>query len=181
MKAKRYHEIISGQARGKGAALVRLVLSVVAFFYSFAIGVRNLLYDWKLLPRKSAPCPVVSIGNITAGGTGKTPCVIFVVRKLIARGAKPAVVTRGYGPPLQADEVPPNVVASGGRFGEEVALLARELPQIPIVVDPNRARGAAKAVAEHGADVVVLDDGFQHRRLKRDLDIVLIDAMRPFG
>lgn len=112
-----------------------------------------------------AVVPVISVGNLTAGGTGKTPMVALLVNHLRDSGHRPAVVMRGY-------------KARQGRSDE--AQLLEQLCGGPVVVNPDRVAGAAQAIAG-GADVIVLDDGFQHRRLGRDLDIVLIDATDPFG
>jgi tetraacyldisaccharide 4'-kinase len=112
--------------------------------------------------------PVISIGNITVGGTGKTPIVIETVRRLRELGRRPAILTRGY-------------AASAGETPDEVLEFARALPGVPVVVNPDRVAGAETARLEQNADCLVLDDGFQHRRLRRDLDVVLIDALDPWG
>jgi tetraacyldisaccharide 4'-kinase len=107
------------------------------------------------------------VGNITCGGTGKTPVVEMLARELLLRGRRPAILSRGY---------------RGGaeRMGDEARVFARNLPGVPHLRDPDRVR-AARAAVSGGADVLVLDDGFQHVRLARDLDLVLIDALDPFG
>jgi tetraacyldisaccharide 4'-kinase len=136
--------------------------------YGVLMRLRNRRYDRSQAAVRRVEIPVISVGNITVGGTGKTPMVMEVVRRLGVWGLRPAVLTRGYraGVRTQADEV---------------CELQDALPGVPVVVDPDRVAGAAAAQREHGADCVVLDDGFQHRRLARDLDIVLIDALRPWG
>jgi tetraacyldisaccharide 4'-kinase len=111
--------------------------------------------------------PVVSVGNLTCGGTGKTPTVEMVVRDLAARGWRPAVLSRGYG------------AAAQGAPNDEYRVLAANLPEVPHFASPDRLSAARRAL-DAGADVLVLDDGFQHLRLHRDLDIVLLDALRPF-
>jgi tetraacyldisaccharide 4'-kinase len=113
------------------------------------------------------PVPVLSVGNITCGGTGKTPTVEMIVRDLIARGRHPAILSRGYR------------AGADGR-NDEWRVLSKALPEVPHIADPDRARGGRAAISA-GADVLVLDDGFQHVRLARDLDLVLIDALDPFG
>ena len=117
---------------------------------------------------RQASVPVISVGNITVGGTGKTPTVIEVARRLREWGRKPAILTRGYG-------------ARAGETADEVLEFHDAVPDVPVVVNPDRVAGAASAVAKHGADCLVLDDGFQHRRLARDLEIVLVDALDPWG
>jgi tetraacyldisaccharide 4'-kinase len=138
---------------------------------------------YRLGLRKSerAAVPVISVGNIACGGTGKTPLVAALARTLLAAGAKPAILTRGYrrresGPVLIWEARP----TGWEQVGDEPALLARALPAVPIVVDPDRVRGAATAVRETGATHLLLDDGFQHWRLARDLDIVVVEASDPF-
>jgi tetraacyldisaccharide 4'-kinase len=128
-----------------------------------------------------AAVPVISVGNIAFGGTGKTPLVAALARTLLAAGARPAILTRGY----RRREARPVLIAPGRAprwqdAGDEPTLLARALPEVPIVVDPDRVRGAATAVREAGATHLVLDDGFQHWRLARDLDIVTVEAADPF-
>ncbi|MGQ0723562.1 MAG: tetraacyldisaccharide 4'-kinase [Candidatus Eiseniibacteriota bacterium] len=144
----------------------------------FALGVRihQGLHDRGLLPRRRlGPMPVVSVGALTAGGAGKTPMTRWLAARLLERGHRPAILTRGSrsaggGEPRVVDAAEPDV----RRDGDEPALLARTLPAVPVVVSPDRARGAALA-RDRGADIVLLDDGFQHRRLARDVDLVLWD------
>jgi tetraacyldisaccharide 4'-kinase len=112
--------------------------------------------------------PVVCVGNLTLGGTGKTPMVKWIARWLIERGVRVAIVSRGYG-------------AAAGRQNDEALELAQSLPNVPQVQNPDRVAGARRAIDEFGSQLILLDDGFQHRRLARDLDIVLLDATEPFG
>jgi tetraacyldisaccharide 4'-kinase len=118
-----------------------------------------------LLPSRAVDVPVICVGNLTTGGTGKTPMVAWLVEQLVGLGRNPAILTRGY-------------KARAG-CSDEATLLA-ELTGSPVIVDPDRPAGAARAIAD-GADVLVMDDGFQHLRLRRDLDIVLLDASDPLG
>jgi tetraacyldisaccharide 4'-kinase len=139
-------------------------------------------YRRGLLRVERASVPVISVGNITLGGTGKTPLVAALARTLLAAGARPAVLTRGY---RRRDREPVLIwrqpAVAWGRGGDEATVLARALPEVPIVVDADRVRGAATAVRETGATHLVLDDGFQHWRLHRDLDIVTVTANDPLG
>ncbi len=130
------------------------------------MGVRNAYYGRWAFP-KWIDCPVISIGNVTAGGTGKTPMTLWVCQRLIERGRKPAVLSRGY--------------RSLDGVADEPLLMSRRLPSIVAVGNPDRVAAGRLAVQEYQATAAVLDDGFQHRRMGRDLDIVLIDATRPFG
>jgi tetraacyldisaccharide 4'-kinase len=137
-------------------------------------------YRFGLRRRERAAVPVISIGNIAFGGTGKTPLVAALARTLLAAGQRPAILTRGYrrrgsAPVLMWKGQP----AGWQQVGDEPALLARALPDVPIVVDADRVRGAATAVRETGATHLLLDDGFQHWRLARDLDIVAVEASDP--
>ncbi|MDO8629945.1 MAG: tetraacyldisaccharide 4'-kinase [Phycisphaerales bacterium] len=137
------------------------------FVYSAAINLRNARYD-RPAATFAATVPVISVGNITVGGTGKTPFVIELLKRLDRLGRSPVVVARGYG--AAPDE--PN---------DEELLIRRNCPGAAYVADPDRCRAVGRAASRMGADVIVLDDGFQHRRLARDLDLVLIDATCPFG
>jgi tetraacyldisaccharide 4'-kinase len=122
------------------------------------------------------------VGNLTFGGTGKTPTVIALVRDLVRHGRRPAVLTRGYGRATTDPVilVGPEPVVAVERAGDEPLEISGRLPGVPVVVDADRIRGGIAALA-HGADILVLDDGFQHLRLQRDLDLVLVDAGDPWG
>ncbi len=126
---------------------------------------------------------MISVGNLAVGGAGKTPVVLAIAGRLIGTGRRPAVLSRGYGATRNDDRVVSDgervlLDAAGG--GDEPVLLARRLPGLRVLCGPDRARLAARAVAL-GADVLLLDDGFQHRRLGRDLDVVVLDASNPWG
>lgn len=160
----------------------RQLLRPLSPLYRALVTARRAAYDRGLLPSRRLDVPVISVGNLTFGGTGKTPTTVALVRDLAHRGHRPAVLTRGYGRSL-ADPLVllgPDAETSPSVAGDEPLELANKLPGVPIVVDADRVRGGATAIAA-GADLVVLDDGFQHRRLGRDLDLVLIDAGDPWG
>ncbi len=135
---------------------------------------------WLSSSRLSAS--VISVGNLTFGGTGKTPMVIALVRDLVRRGRHPAVLTRGYGRAVDDPVVliGPEPKADVSTTGDEPLELAWRLPGVPVVVDADRIRGGIEALTR-GADVLVLDDGFQHLQLDRDLNILLVDAGDPWG
>lgn len=162
----------------RGGVLVEM-LRPFAWCFELIARARNAAYDRGLLPSARVDAPVICVGNITTGGTGKTPVVEALTRALVKRGRRPGVLSRGYRAP--ASERGP---ASGGQprrpAGDEARMLARSLPGVPLVQDPDRTRGARELV-RLGCDAIVLDDGFQHRRLERDADLVLVDATRPFG
>lgn len=166
-----------------GHPLLSVPLRIMARAYGAVLGARNRYYDRPEAIRH-APVPVLSVGNLTVGGTGKTPLVAWLAGQLLALGRRPAVVSRGYGGTAGRG---PCVVSRGQGplcsadvCGDEPYLLARSLPMVSVVVGADRWAGAT-AAAGAGADVVILDDGFQHRRLARDLDLVLLDARDPFG
>lgn len=148
-------------------------LHVLALLFGGVATLRNRAYDVGLLRATRVDAPVVCVGNLTTGGTGKTPMVVHVVRALARRGRRPGVLSRGY--KATAAER-----AADAPRGDEARMLGAELAGVPAVQDADRVRGA-RALIARGCDTVVLDDGFQHRRLARDLDIVLVDALRPFG
>ncbi len=137
-------------------------------------------YRSGLLRRHDAPVPVVSVGNIAMGGTGKTPLVAALARTFLEAGARPAVLTRGYRRKDAAAAMAWRDPSPDWRaIGDEPALLARSLPEVPVIVDSDRVRGARTAVQRAGATHLLLDDGFQHWRLRRDLDIVVVPAADP--
>ncbi len=133
-----------------------LVLSPLSWVFGAATGLRNVLFDHGVLDSQAVGVPVVSVGNLSVGGTGKTPVSAWVAAELQAAGARPAIVMRGYG-------------------DDERYVHARINPAVPVVTNPDRVAGAREAVAA-GATMIVLDDAFQHRRVQRDLDLVLVAA-----
>lgn len=162
----------------------RLLLAPLAWIYGASTDLRNAAFDSGLLRVTDAGVPVVSVGNITAGGSGKTPLVEHIVRRLSARGAAPCVISRGYGRESRGV-----VVVSDGRAvradaktgGDEPVQIAHACDGVRVVVGERRVDAARVAVGELGSDVLVMDDGFQHRYLRRSLDIVVIDGRNdPF-
>jgi len=148
---------------------------VGSWLYGLGARSRKWLFDRNVLTTRRAALPVVSVGALSAGGSGKTPFVRWLARRLHERGVPVAILSRGYGgtggdAPRVVDPARPDP----GRDGDEPTLLARSLPEVPVVVCPDRVRAAAVAEGR-GAQVLLLDDGFQHRRLHRDLDVVLWD------
>lgn len=143
------------------------------------------LYTSGLCRRRPLPCPVVSIGNLTLGGTGKTPLTMWVARWYQQQGWRVAILSRGYGARRLAAM---RVVSTGAgplcpwqEAGDEPYLLAQALPGVAVLIGRERHRTGQYACAHLGADVLILDDGFQHHALQRDLDVVLIDVSNPFG
>lgn len=166
--ASEFRALVSGERQGLKAELFRRSLRLAEIPYSLAIWGRNCGYGMGLLPTHRVHVPVVSVGNLTLGGTGKTPMVEWIARWFLQRGMRVAVVSRGYG-------------AKSGRANDEAMELRERLPEVPHVQNPDRVAAAWSAIGEFGCQAIVLDDAFQHRRIARDLDIVLLDASEPFG
>jgi tetraacyldisaccharide 4'-kinase len=145
---------------------LRHLLAPLGFGYGAVMGWRNFLYDRGLLRSERVEAPVVSVGNLGVGGTGKTPLVAWLVERARARGKHPGVLARGYGK------------APGERLNDEGTLLARRFPDLAQVQHPDRVAGAKTLLSARRADYLILDDGFQHRRIARDLDLVCIDAAK---
>jgi tetraacyldisaccharide 4'-kinase len=135
---------------------LRALLSPIEMAYRGAVAARGWMYDSGLFPAETFSVAVVSVGNLSVGGTGKTPVAAWIARALTERGIKPGIVLRGYG-------------------GDEILVHQRLNPSVPVIVASDRPRGIRQAIAD-GADVVILDDAFQHRRAARDADVVLVDA-----
>ena len=165
MNQQSIRDIMSGRRSGVGPSVLRSVLAAASVPYAGLTWLRRRLYRAGILPSRAAEAPVVCVGNLTTGGTGKSPMVAWVVNALQEMGHRPAILTRGY----KADA-----------SGSDEAEMLRNVTAAMVIVDADRVAGAARAVSD-GADVLVMDDGFQHLRLRRDLDIVLIDATNPFG
>jgi len=143
------------------------ILRLPALLFGAAARLRGFLYARRLLRIRRLDTPVVSVGNLSSGGTGKTPAVVWIARVLIAAQGRPGILSRGYR-------------RRAGESSDEARLLARLLPGVPHVENPDRVAGGSR-LEELGVDAILLDDGFQHRALARDLDIVLVDATRPWG
>jgi len=169
---------------GRASPVVRACLSGAAAAYRAALTARSAFYRIGLLSTRGLPVPVISVGNVTVGGSGKTPLAEVVVLALREMGARPALISRGYGRRTRGVRI----VADGGGLrlgardgGDEPVLLAERLPGVPIVVGESRYEAGAVAVGTCFADALVLDDGFQHRTLDKDLDIVVVSGGDPWG
>ena len=166
-----YREIVSGEARGVTASAARAGLTVLEAIYAPAVELRNSWYDFIPGAARIVSVPVISVGNVTMGGTGKTPLTAAVVQRAVSRGVKTAIISRGYH-------------AKPGELNDEGKELTTRIPSCVYVQNPKRAQAAAELCALEESSrpqLIVLDDGFQHRRLARQLDIVLVDALNPFG
>ena len=160
-------------------ALSGWLLLPLSGLYWLVIVVRKFLFDRGILRSYRAAAPVVVVGNITAGGTGKTPTVLWLADELQKRGFRPGIVSRGYGGSHSGSSMRVDVNSETSVVGDEPVLLARR-GQCPVVVDPDRTRGAEMLIAD-GVDVVISDDGLQHYRLQRDYEICVVDGARGLG
>ncbi|MFN3967136.1 MAG: tetraacyldisaccharide 4'-kinase [Endomicrobiia bacterium] len=165
-------------------SLIKIVLS---FIYGFFVRFRFFLYKSKILKKKTLPVKVICIGNITAGGTGKTSAVIYFAKYLSSKNFKVAVLSRGYKRKETTKKIP--VIVSDGKSiltsveysGDEPYLVAENLLGVPVIVCSNRYLAGKIAIEKFATDILLMDDGFQHWKLNRNLDIVLIDCLNPFS
>jgi tetraacyldisaccharide 4'-kinase len=174
----------AGEADAGGDRLTRGLLTLASHGYGAVVAARNAAYDAGLLRVHRLACRVICVGNLTAGGTGKTPTVLALAQAFLQAGARPCIVLRGYG----GARAEPSVVSDGRRVlldwrqaGDEAVLLATRLPPVPVVTGADRVAAGRLALRQFGPDAILLDDGFQHRRLHRDVDLVLLDGADPFG
>lgn len=163
-----YRSIMSRQRKGAAAALIRSGLWLASVPYRAAVSIRNRRYDRGSAEVLECGVPVISVGNLTTGGTGKTPIVCALARWFRERDVRVAIVSRGYG-------------RGSEDSNDEAKELHTRLPDVPHVQDADRVAAARIAVEELESEVIIMDDGFQHRRLHRDLNIVVIDVTVPFG
>lgn len=168
LSAQEYRRIVSGQRRDGLAVCLRPLLSLASIPYGWAVKYRNRRFDCGLAEQHQVAAPVICVGNLTVGGTGKTPMVAYLCQWFRRQGIRVAIVSRGY----RAEE---------GKQNDEARELGERLPDVPHIQNPDRVAAATVAIDELDMQVIVLDDGFQHRRLVRDFDFVLIDALAPFG
>jgi tetraacyldisaccharide 4'-kinase len=169
LSPERWRAVVRGTARDPAAFLLRRALWLARLPYGVAVWWRNRRFDRGRIVHR-AGAPVISVGNLTVGGTGKTPCVEYVARLLREQDVRVAILSRGYG-----------AAGCGAGRNDEAMVLDENLPDVPHYQGPDRLALAQTAIEESECEVLVLDDGFQHRRLARDLDIMLIDATDPWA
>ncbi|MEY4299898.1 MAG: tetraacyldisaccharide 4-kinase [Verrucomicrobiota bacterium] len=194
-------DVILERKEGGRANALKFVLGGLSLLYGRAVQLRLALYRRRILRPQELGCPVVSIGNLTVGGTGKTPVAEMLARELQKRGRRVAILSRGYKsvprPFMQRlrhklfkhlEMFPPRVVSDGKRVlldsrraGDEPHMLARNLPGVCVLVDKDRVKSGLHALRHFNTDVMLLDDGLQYQRLRHRLDVVLVDRQSPFG
>ena len=194
-------DVILERKEGGRANALKFVLGLFAVAYERAVQTRLALYRKRLFRAQEIGCPVISIGNLTVGGTGKTPVAEMLARELQNRGRRVAILSRGYKsvprPFVQRlrnrifkhlDLFPPRIVSDGTRVlldsrraGDEPHMLAKNLPGVCVLVDKDRVKSGLHALRHFDSDLLLLDDGLQYQRLRHRLDIVLIDRQSPFG
>lgn len=193
-------DVIMGRREGTLASLFGAFLQVCSYLFSGIVQLRLWLYRNRILRDQPLGCLVVVVGNLTVGGTGKTPIVEKFARALHDRGRKVAILSRGYkskAPPLwkkwwfwmnHTEDAPPRIVSDGQKVlldsevaGDEPFMLARNLPGVVVLVDKDRVKAGAYAIKHFGCDTLVLDDGFQYLPLKGRLNLLLVDKTNPFG
>lgn len=163
-------DIISGKDQCFCASVTRCLMTALTPAYALANGMRNKLFDLGIKPQIPLGKPTISVGNLTTGGTGKTPMVAFIAQTLLDMGQHPTILLRGY-------------KATQEHGSDEAAVYRTQFGEsVPVITNPSRVHGAQQALTQFPQTTCfVLDDGFQHRKAARDLDIVLIDASNPFG
>jgi len=193
-------DVILGRRADTGAAVYGAFLQALSWLFNGIVQARLWLYGHRILHDQPLGCLVVVVGNLTVGGTGKTPVVEKFARALRDRGRRVAILSRGYkskAPPFwkkwwfgltHTEEPPPRIVSDGERVlldseeaGDEPYMLARNLPGVIVLVDKNRVKAGAYAIKRFGCDTLVLDDGFQYLPLKGRLNLLLVDKTNPFG
>ena len=181
---KKIERVITGDNKN-GYDWFAPFLSMISKVYGGAVKLRRIFYKNGILPSKRLPCSIISIGNITVGGTGKTPMTIYVAQVVKQLGYKVVIISRGY--KGKAEKVG-GIVSDGRIFlmtpeiaGDEPYMMAKRLKDVPVIVGKNRFKAGRLAIRKFDPDVIVLDDGFQHLKLQRDIDIVLLDYSKPFG
>ena len=181
------YAIITGRTTGIIPSLLIGLLTPLSHIYAVVLKIRGWLYDYGVFNPKQLPCEVISVGNIVAGGTGKTPAVIWIAKYFQNEGVEVGVLLRGYG---REDRHSTLVVSDGKQIltsltasGDEAEMIARKLPGVPVVVGGDRYTAGLEVIQlwKHTNGVLILDDGFQQRQLGRDLDILTIDSTQPFG
>ena len=193
---QRLMKVISKEVRGKRASCLRALLRGLSWIFNVLVQLRLWLFKHRIIRASTLGCQVISVGNVTVGGTGKTPIVETFARSLTGKGRKVAILSRGYKSRktpfwekiFKKEERLPRVVSDGERLllnsdlaGDEPYMLASNLPNVAVLVDKDRVKSGKYAIRKLGCDTLVLDDGFQYLKIHQRMDIVLVDYTNPFG
>ena len=181
---RRFDRFLYRKEKPLGERILLFPLYLLSLPYGWAVGARSLFYSLRLLKTKTLPCPVVSVGNITVGGTGKTPLVMMLARGLMDRGISVAILSRGYKGTKTSEPVVSDgksIFLSPEESGDEPFLMAQVCKGVPVLIGKDRFANGRVALQRFGIKGLLLDDGYQHLPLHRDLDILLIDSHIGFG
>ena len=193
--------VLSEEKKGKWPTFLKYFLHLLSWIFSGLVQIRIWLYKHRLLRENTLGCQVISVGNLTVGGTGKTPVVEVFARQLCKQGRKVAILSRGYksrSVPFwekmwqrisnRSIEIPPKIVSDGKSLlldshsaGDEPYMLASNLPDVVVIVDKDRVKAGKYAIQKYGCDTLILDDGYQYLKLSNRLDIALVDRTNPYG
>ncbi|MDR2603642.1 MAG: tetraacyldisaccharide 4'-kinase [Puniceicoccales bacterium] len=193
-------DVLYDRKKSLGITCVSLILLPLSFLFTLIVKTRHFLYAKRIFTSDVLGCPVIVVGNLTVGGTGKTPVVEKIARELHERGRKVAILSRGYKSKSEPrwrtfvrwmthrDEPPPKVVSNGKSVlldsevaGDEPFMLAKNLPGVVVIVDKDRVKAGYYAINKFGVDIIILDDGFQYFPLRGHVNLLLIDKTNPFG
>jgi tetraacyldisaccharide 4'-kinase len=163
-----FYKLVSGRQRGLAAAMLRGGLRTLEVPYQFAVALRNFLYDHRIFPVHQFPVPIISVGNLTLGGTGKSPMAAWLCRYFLQQNLRPGLISRGY------KKTQENV-------NDEFLEMAFRFPAISHIQNRDRVAAVKELLQQKSVDVIILDDAFQHRRIARTFDMVILDATAPFG
>jgi len=165
---ERFYDLVSGRETGMMAAVLRGGLRILEVPYCSVVSARNLLYDKHVLSAHQFTAPIISVGNLTLGGTGKSPMVAWLCRYFLEQNLRPGLVSRGYG-------------KTSDKGNDEFMEMSHRFPNVPHLQNRNRAEAIQQVLKTEQVDLIILDDAFQHHRVKRNIDLVLLDATAPFG
>lgn len=179
-----FNKLVEGNNKGFLFYLLFLPLYILSIVYGIGVKSRLFLYRIGIFKARRLGCNVISIGNITVGGSGKTPMTIYLSQRFVEKGKRPVILSRGYKGKINDIGVVSdgeNIFLNPDNAGDEPYLMALKLKGVPVIVGRDRYKAGLYAIEKFNPDIIILDDGFQHIRLARDIDILLIDSRRAFG
>jgi len=165
---EQFYDLVSGRKTGVAAGIFRAGLRVLEVPYCSVVSVRNFFYDRRMMPSRRFSIPIISVGNLTLGGTGKSPMVTWLCKFFLEQNLRPGLVSRGYGKAAKDSN-------------DEFLEMSHRFPAVPHLQNPHRAAAIQELLQTEQVDLIILDDAFQHRQVERNLDLVLLDATTPFG